>query len=67
MLTVLFVSFVTLVLEIPIFFFFKKYLFLAVLGLRCCVDFLVAARGYSVVVVCGLLVAMAFLVVVHGL
>ena len=51
-------------------FFFKNfiYLFLTVLGLHCCWDFsLVAASwGYSLVV-CGLIIAVASLVVVHGL
>ena len=57
----------------PLFFFYKFiyliYLFLAVLGLRCC------ARAFSscgewglfFVVVCGLLIAVASLVVEHGL
>ena len=40
--------------------FFKIYLFLAVLGLPCCV-------GYSLVVVHGLLVAVTPLVAEHGL
>ena len=35
-------------------------LFLAVLGLRCC-------PGVSLVVVCGLLIVVAFLLVEHGL
>ena len=41
--------------------FFKSYLFLAALDLRCCVGFclVVAIRGYSLVVVCGLLIAVA--------
>ena len=51
-------------------FFFKNfiYVFLTVLGLHCCWDFsLVAASwGYSLVV-CGLIIAVASLVVVHGL
>ena len=39
------------------------YLFLAVLGLRCSVAFflVVGSRGYSLVVVCGLLIAVASL------
>ena len=43
---------------------FKKlfiYLLLAVLGLRCCLGFslVAASRGYSLVGVCGLLIAAA--------
>ena len=39
------------------------YLFLAVLGLRCSValSLVVGSRGYSLVVVCGLLIAVASL------
>ena len=53
-------------------FLFKKnlYLFiLAVLGLHCCigVSLVVASGGYSLVVVCGLLVVVASLVVEHRL
>ena len=52
-------------------FFFKQkfYLFLAVLGLFCCVGFsLVAASGgYSPVAVLRLLIAVASLVAEHGL
>ena len=52
--------------------FFKKlfmYLFLAVPGLYCCTDFpLVAANGgYSLVVVCGLLIVVTSIVAEHGL
>ena len=45
------------------------YLFLVVLGLHCCSDFsLVVTRGgYSVVVVCGLLIPMVSLAAEHGL
>ena len=44
-------------------------LFLAVLGLGCCVDFslVVVSRGYSLVAVRGLLAAMASLFAKHGL
>ena len=51
-----------------VFFFFLIYLFLAVLGLCCCMDFsLVAESGSnSLVVVCRLLIVMASLVK-HGL
>ena len=40
------------------------YLLLAVLGLPCCLDFslVVASGGYSLVVVCGLLMVVASLV-----
>ena len=53
------------------FFFFKNnfiYLFLTVLGLHCCWDFslVVASWGYSLVV-CALIIAVASLVVIHGL
>ena len=51
--------------------FFKKgiYLSLAVLGLSCCVGFslVVASGGYSLLAVCGLLIAVASLVVEHRL
>ena len=42
--------------------FFKKYLFLAVLGLRCCVDFslVVVSGDYSLIVLYGLLIVVAF-------
>ena len=45
------------------------YLFLAVLGLRCCMGFslVAASRGYSLVTVRGLLIVAAFLVVEHTL
>ena len=48
---------------------FGLFLFLVVLGLCCCVGFsLVAANGgYSLVVMCGLLIVVASLVVEHGL
>ena len=55
------------------FHFFKiilfVYLFLAVLGLHCCVGFsLVAARGdYSLVAVCGVLISVVLLFAEHGL
>ena len=44
------------------------YLFLAVLGLRCCVGFSLVAEsgGYSLVMAHGLLIAVAFLAVKHG-
>ena len=53
-------------------YFFKilfPYLFLAVLDLRCCAgfSFIVSSRGYSLVMVHGLLIAVASLVVNHGL
>ena len=45
------------------------YLFLATLGLRCCVGLflVVASWGYSPAVVCGLLIWVASLVAEHGL
>ena len=45
------------------------YLFLAVLGLHCCVGFslVVAGRGYSLVTVLGFLFVVACLVGEHGL
>ena len=45
------------------------YLFLAVLGLHCYKDisFVVASGGHSLPVVCGLLLAVASLVVEHRL
>ena len=51
----------------PLFFFFFCnfiYLFLAVLDLRCCAGFSLAAasKAYSPVVVCGLLIAVTSLV-----
>ena len=58
---------------LSIFFFFKLYLFLClffiVLGLLCCMGFcLVAANGgYSLVVVCRLLIAVDFFVAQHRL
>lgn len=52
-------------------FFLKQFvhLFLAVLGLGCCVDFslVVVSRGYSLVAVRGLLTAMASFFTKHGL
>ena len=44
------------------------YLYLAVLGLRCSTGFSLVAvsRGYSIVVVRGLLTARASLIVEHG-
>ena len=49
--------------------FFKNfiYLFLAVLGLLCCMSFslVVASRGYSLVEMCWLLIAVASLVAVY--
>ena len=49
--------------------FFKKiiYLFLVTVGLHCCLGFsrVVESWGYSLVSVCGLLVAVACLVVEH--
>ena len=57
-----------------IFYFFKKfiyfiYLFLTVLGLRCCARAFSSCgeRGLLFVAVCGLLIAVASLVVEHGL
>jgi len=52
-------------------FFFKKifiYLFLAMLGLCCCVDFslVLASRGYSLAGVCGFFTVVASLAVEHG-
>ena len=60
------------ILTILSLFFFKKlfiYLSLAVLGLSCCVGFslVVTSGGYSLVAVCGLLIAVASLVVEHRL
>ena len=51
------------------FFFFNIYLFLAVQGVCCCAVFalVVASGGYSFVAVCRLLIALASLVVEHGL
>ena len=45
------------------------YFILALLGLHCCVSFslVVVSRGYSLVVVCGLLITMASLVAEYGL
>ena len=45
------------------------YLYLAVLGLPCCLGFgLIAMRGgHSLVAVCEILIAVAFLVAEHGL
>ena len=45
------------------------YLFLALLSLRCCIGFSLVSvsGGYSLVVVCGLLIEVAFLVVEHRL
>ena len=50
-------------------FFESIYFILALLGLPCSAGFslVVASEGYSLVVVCGLLIAMASLVVEHGL
>ena len=61
---VLFSFYVSCSCYVPTFFvhfFFKCYLFLAVLGLRCCVGFclVVAIRGYSLAAVHGLLIAVA--------
>ena len=55
-----------------LFIFFKilfPYLFLAVLDLGCCAgfSFVVSSGGYSLVMVHGLLIAVASLVVNHGL
>ena len=59
---------------LSLFFFLSIYLSLAVLGLSCCVGFslVVTSGGYSLVAVCGLLIAVASLVVerrlqAHGL
>ena len=53
------------------FFFFLSfvYLFLVVLGLHCSAGFslVVASGGYSLVAVCGLLIAVASLIAEHGL
>ena len=50
-------------------FLFKFYLFLAVLGLHCCMGFylITVHRGYSLIVVLWLLTAVASLIVEHGL
>ena len=50
-------------------FFFFTYLFLAVLGILCYMSFslVVASRGYSLVAVKELLMAVASLVAEHGL
>ena len=58
-----------------LFFFFNKfiylciYLFMAVLGLRCCARAFSSCgeRGLLFVVVCGLLIAVASLIAEHGL
>ena len=53
-----------------LFVFYKFiYLYLAVLGLRCCARAFSSCgeRGLLLVVVCGLLIAVASLVVEHGL
>ena len=52
-----------------VFFIYNFYLFLAVLGLCCCVGFSLIAmsRGYCPVVVRGLLIAVASPVAQHGL
>ena len=49
--------------------FFKIYLFLAALGLRCCTWAFsnCGERGLLFIVVCGLLIAVACLVAEHGL
>ena len=49
--------------------YFLIYLFLAVLGLYCCVGFsrVAASKGYSLVVARRLLIVVASLVVEHGL
>ena len=49
--------------------FYYLFLFWAVLGLHCCMGFPldVASRGYSLVMVCWLLIAVASLVVEHRL
>ena len=48
---------------------FFIYLFLSVLGLRCCMGFspVAASRGYSLVAVCRLLTAVVLLVAEHRL
>ena len=50
-------------------FIYFIYLFLAVLGLRCCAQAFSSCgeRGLLFVVVCGLLIAVASLVAEHGL
>ena len=58
-------------LSFPFNFSFLKFLFiyiLAVLGLCCCTGFSLdaASGGYSLVVVCKLLIVMASLVAEHG-
>ena len=58
-------------LQTAFFFFFLSfvYLFLVVLGLHCSAGFslVVASGGYSLVAVCGLLIAVASLIAEHGL
>ena len=60
-------------MKAPFFFFINFFilfiLFLAVLGLRCCVRAFPSCgeRGLLFVAVCGLLTAVASLVVEHGL
>ena len=51
------------------FFLFKFYLFLAVLGLHCCMHFYLVAvhRACSLIVVLWILTAVAFLIVKLGL
>ena len=55
--------------DLKCFFFFKFYLFLAVLGLCCCTQVFSSCgeQGLLFVVVCGLLNVVASLVVEHGL
>ena len=52
-----------------VFIYFLKLFFLAVLGLHCCVQAFSSCseRGIFFIVVCGLLIAVASLVVEHGL
>ena len=60
---------VPLALVLFFFFFFLIYLFLAALGLRCCVQAFSSCgkRGLLFIAVRGLLIAVASLVAEHGL
>ena len=60
---------VSLFLKINLFIIFKIYLFLAVLGLRCCARAFSSCgeRGLLFVAVRGLLIAVASLIAEHGL
>ena len=61
-------TFAYILLTMQDIYFFNNFI-LAVLGLHCCVGFslVVESRGYSLVAVCGLLIAMASLIEEHSL